>query len=214
MHLLGRSCLGCGAFSVADSLFCSICWEFDLKQLMSAPQNHCRTPQGFAHTYLFRWRPKESDGLSALILALKEHRLEATFDFYAKHLLRRVFFEGSEILIPAPSTNPKRRHAHNLAKSIARRTGLMVQDPLIHPEGFQQKGRSKTQRRALQFTANENLTWSMPQAHSPPSKIVFVDDVLTTGSTAMAAYRALGCPTNFVVLSLLYREPLAAPVGV
>ena len=215
-QLLGRGCLGCGAFSVQESLFCSVCWEFDLDPRRLKYDSHMRTPQGFPHFYLFRWRPGESDALSNLIVALKEHRLESTFDFYARYLLQRTWIEGSEIFVPAPSSHPSRKHAQNLAKALVRLTGLEMRDPLVHHDGAQQKDRTKAQRKTLQFLTNENLTWlktARPPEPNQEPRIVFVDDVLTTGSTAMAAYRALGRPAKFAVLSLLYREPLAAPEG-
>jgi len=44
--------------------------------------------------------------------------------------------------------------------------------------------------------------------------VVFVDDVITTGSTAMAAYIALGDPENFEVWTLAHRPKLAGSTGV
>lgn len=44
--------------------------------------------------------------------------------------------------------------------------------------------------------------------------VVFVDDVITTGSTAMAAYMALGDPENFEVWTLASRPKLAGPSGI
>lgn len=39
-------------------------------------------------------------------------------------------------------------------------------------------------------------------------RVHFVDDVLTTGSTALAAWQALGHPRHFTVWSLIYRSRL------
>lgn len=42
---------------------------------------------------------------------------------------------------------------------------------------------------------------------------LFADDVITTGSTAIAAYMALGDPSDFEVWTMVNRPRLAAPRG-
>ncbi len=59
-----------------------------------------------------------------------------------------------------------------------------------------QKKKSKFERMNLEYR------WNKQNLHN--SFVIFIDDVVTTGSSAVAAWLAIGKPKNFLVLSLGY----------
>ena len=118
------------------------------------------------------------------------------------------------LLIPAPGG--KRDHARALAFEIGEILHAPVLDILIDPkkgkvspnqksqalEGrFQRKYEVRATEVDLKAHIFERPTW------------IFIDDVITSGATAMAAYMALGDPTCFEVWTLANRPLLAAHEG-
>lgn len=130
------------------------------------------------------------------------------------------------VLVPAPAKQDQAEdHAWVLAHQLAElmpgcqvRTDLLVrskdelcaqkaEDP--HPEEgtafFQdqkKKSRSAREKRGFQLTSagREFLR------NDPYKPIYFVDDILTTGSTAKAAWKALKKPSYFQCLVVSYRK--------
>jgi predicted amidophosphoribosyltransferase len=64
-----------------------------------------------------------------------------------------------------------------------------------------QRRRNKKQRREREFRSLENISGER-------NPWVFVDDVFTTGATALAAWKALDRPEDFQVWTLIYRQSL------
>jgi predicted amidophosphoribosyltransferase len=72
---------------------------------------------------------------------------------------------------------------------------------LLEPEGRAlQKKLSLSHRGAKKFSLIEDFSCE------PDERVVFVDDVVTSGNTAWAAFEALGQPPGFEGWSLFYRE--------
>jgi len=69
-----------------------------------------------------------------------------------------------------------------LAKQLSRRTGAPVVSPLERVVAQQQTGKSRAERQSVQFTTMRMV----------PERVVLVDDVVTTGATAVACAVALG----------------------
>lgn len=102
----------------------------------------------------------------------------------------------------------QRDHSWLLAQVLVRLLGPVEAQSVVglrkeeSVEGGPQKLKSASARRSRRFVYEEKfsgrrLSW------------VFVDDVITTGSTAQAAYEALGEPESFEVWALICRPKLA-----
>jgi predicted amidophosphoribosyltransferase len=69
-----------------------------------------------------------------------------------------------------------------------------------------QKKKSRTQRFKVSLEWAENFTPTDFRNQSAGKTLVFVDDVLTTGATARAAWKTLGKPRDFAVWTLAQRS--------
>jgi len=102
---------------------------------------------------------------------------------------------GNQVVVPIPTT-PRRRRARGynqarvLAETVAREMGIPLVDALHRPRGGTQVKLGPVERR-------KNVEGSfrvLPLARSriQRSEVILIDDVLTTGATALSAALILG----------------------
>jgi predicted amidophosphoribosyltransferase len=161
---------------------------------------------------LVNWNPKQSDLLSKLILILKISQ-DQTWNNLAEEFLMHWSQEivksttnGPAILVSLKSSNEK-THAQMWGQSLSKLVGFphvaaLIKEPHQH-ESWSQRRKNRTQRQALKLRRIVDISVLKGK------KIIFVDDVVTTGATLHASYRALGEPTDFECWSLCYRNPLS-----
>lgn len=102
---------------------------------------------------------------------------------------------GARIVVPVPTTARRERHrgynqAHLLAEVVAARNGL----PLVSALARGGEGRTQVSLHAGERLANVRKAFSIQAASASRlagASVVLVDDVLTTGATAVAAAYAL-----------------------
>ncbi len=130
----------------------------------------------------------------------------------AKLSLQKSFYDqkdvpdsycNSPVIVPAPPGQKNfKDHAFYLSQSLSQLSGYHFFPLLsrLDSTSVQQKQKNKSHRRQLCFQLNNNV--------SHLNDIIFVDDVLTTGSTAVAAREALSVSKNFIVFTLAWRQLL------
>src|SRR5262249_8267949 len=103
------------------------------------------------------------------------------------------------VFVPIPSRGPN--HAAGLAKALSEWSGFPVREALHLTEDRVQKRLSRQHRQEIHF---ECLT---PVKCKIPRRTIVIDDIVTTGATARAAYRALGSQPFTQVWCLMDRRP-------
>ncbi len=142
------------------------------------------------HFYLFDWQAR--DTLKPVVHSLKGggHRRAVKELVY----FCRPSSRGAPIYYPK---GPNKDHAWNIAQAFAEIEG----GEIVGLEALGRKKQSLLPRRARQARRFRAL-------EKRPRTAFFVDDIVTTGATLQAAYRALGQPGKMTVWSLFYRNPL------
>ena len=146
------------------------------------------------HQYLFYW-DKEDQFLGQLVKSLKGKGLEKSYERLS------IIFSSFPQVIPPDHIYFPTKGSEDHAYQWAFYFSLIHQcpmEPLFLRDQGKQSLLSKSQRQQRSFLPLK------AKGKAP----CFVDDVVTSGSTAQAAYKALGQPKNFTVWSLFYRSPL------
>jgi predicted amidophosphoribosyltransferase len=194
-----RACLNCGSWINVRTFFCIGCHRRCLIQF----QNNLETRhENIVIKSLFRWPPGKSDVLSALILQMKGESKKAWAIWADEFILKweGPTFKDGVILVSSESSTGK-KHAQNWAEALSNRLGYPHFCPLRPIQLLNaQKALNRAERAKRKFDLNEEFS------KGSNNRVIFVDDVVTTGQTAKAAYKALGYPLHFEVWSLIYRE--------
>jgi predicted amidophosphoribosyltransferase len=213
------TCIICGRYNISDKGLCPICDQRIFRSQGGSLQE--KILESFPVYSLYEWIPGLSDDLSHWILSLKRAPMRKWNHLAEEFMAKRLREPGPQslktssgalskiLLLPCPNGDPSRRHALNWAQALAKVGQFPIQESLSVPkarigsERFSQKQRSREERRFIRFHLNENIT--------DPRKgdsYIFVDDIVTTGSTALAAWKALGRPQNFQVWCVAIRPRL------
>ena len=164
---------------------------------------------------LFEWTDETEDLIHPLLLGFKggsstwvarELMMILSEDEMFEHHGRDVIF------LPAPAS--KNDHAFLLAQVMAELWNAPLMCPLT-PVGDirRQRDKSKEERKNRKFEIRSDMTDLIKNIGDPETRIIFVDDVITTGATVKAAFEALGKPPGFEAWSLVRRPRLATKQG-
>lgn len=209
------SCVLCGLSSGRTLFACDDCWQ----QLQARQLQPPLMQQWIGDLVTLSWMEwdQSTDHLTTSIAyALKNGHCQPDWDFLAEHFIKRLHLHfdpwllRDPLLIPSP---PRQSgcidHAAQFARALAKVTRGEVRPLLKRGAGpDRQKYKDRNQRAQIQL---ELLEPDISPFFRPGQTIVFVDDVLTTGSTARAAYKALGSPSQFVIWTLFRRRLLLSP---
>jgi len=209
LHYL-RCCLNCGSlFPLPGNFLCRQCWtqaSFDLSQ---GPVLRTGVGRKLEALALFNWHPQKNDALSAYLAALKYWRGEAQWDEIASQLIhlrtkKNQNWPAFDLVIPAASNRPL-DHSWHLAKALAAKLQIPVLSMLQkESEGHHQRGMGKSQRQLLRVKRSEKFS----QTDLSVRRVLWVDDVITTGATARASIGALSPMQSYEIWCVAQRALL------
>lgn len=167
---------------------------------------------------LCAWNDQNDQLVRKLVMALKGGGSDAVFLNLATRLVSKRLEQGPERLksllsfVPAPR-HPgakKRDHAEELAFQLAKITGGEYLPVLKRASHDQQKRLNERQRRQSMRLALDERRDFIERLHVAQKTrcIIFVDDVVTSGSTASSAFDVLGAPKLFEVWTIFFRPRL------
>ncbi len=209
-------CLFCGSLVPSSDGLCLHCsaelWRWSGRKEIFFQQRH-----KLAVYSLFTWYPNRQAVLSTLLTALKGEKCKDLWRTYAEEFWRRYLASNppSEnrkpwLIVPCPSRSKKEDHAALFAKGLAEASGAAVYFCLAtRDKGRSQKTKSRIERLRAEFDWSENFSRNQFRALCSGKRVIFVDDVFTTGGTALAAWKALGKPKDFTIWTLAQRASLA-----
>ena len=201
-----RHCPACRQSFPPIEWLCASCLKI-LKSFYLEPQNLMRIQSSFRHLRLIDWTSENDSFVRAVLMSLKGPRRSLFFKAMAKEFFIRLQYLPSLkrdtplTLIPCPSRNFSKDHGFFLAQALAEELRFPVQQALSFAEFHSgQKSKSLFLRKERKFLLNDCTLKN--------KNLVFVDDVVTSGATAKAAYLALGKPASFMVWSLFWRKKI------
>jgi len=208
-RLYNPSCLNCGSFFVQDHLFCRECFAEKIEPELNIQDQFIQ--EKLRHYFLVKWVPWQSDLLSRLIYQLKNNKSSAAWQCYAEQFILALsdhlpsdFFDA---IVPLPGSTRNSSHSILFANALAVYFGCPVLNCLEKFLGQpEQKIKNAQQRRELASTIflrekDEFFTQQMFKN----MRILYVDDVLTTGSTFIQSYQALCSRSDSCVFTLFHR---------
>ena len=199
-YLLTPVCISCGSFFCTDSLYCNTCFEREIEPRLSLPSaSHLG---GSKHFYLLNWNKDESKVMDQMVYRMKSDNSVAAWRFYARILLQTsaINLQSYRGLVPIPGSKMSSVHARIFAEALSAVAGLPVYDLVAKKSDAKaQKQGGLLQRKTQNF---------VPHQHNQTelfTKLIFVDDVLTTGESFLQSNKAVNGHNENIILTLFYR---------
>lgn len=211
-----RSCVNCGQYSfcIPDTAhirllpqLCEDCYSLIEIYALS------REVSGYEFKVfsLFSWDQLSDNLLRNLLLGLKGGGPREIYSGLVDRLCLNRLNSASEkeyknfqVVPAAPRRENFYDHAHALAKGVATTLNAKFCPVLIRNSKIQQKLLSESERRSANVIKN-SMKLKCDQSINCEEPVIFVDDIITTGTTALAAFEALGRPKRFEVWVIAHR---------
>lgn len=202
-----RCCPLCGWIWVGPLGLCSFCWPRLCQQRLEHRYS-TRVFAGLVSTALWDWDGDNDCLLRRFLLSLKGGRgSRPLWQELAAALVSRVQplprAQEPWVIVPSPPRNQRQiDHAGRLARELVT---LLRQEEALPLRRLPTPKRQKQLARGARMGNAEQAIQMDRLPGKTFTNVIFVDDVITTGATARAAWLSLGRPERFVVWSLARR---------
>lgn len=186
---------------------CRFCYRL-IQSEIHRPVQITRLVEGIPVYSLFRWKSGESLGVIPELLYLLKGGGQQTLVRHLVHLFlvkNQLSHKGPRIFVPAPAkVFSDRDHALALAEEFQRgQPQSLIFTPLVRRQGEQKtKDLAERKRSKMDFTKNRIRRY---RSFRDRGQVIFVDDVVTSGSTLLTAWKTLGKPKDFQCWCLVDR---------
>lgn len=205
------NCVHCGSFFVGKSMLCSYCEKVLFLQC-SVTKLWENEEEGVPFYSLFSWEQDKSVILNRLIMNLKGDKQARANQYFGKIIstrLKEMISANDKVLVcPCPSWSQNKDHAYYLATEISAGFMTDLKFPLLNGIKKQEsKNLSKSERMKnieQRFIINERFFEKFTQPHQ--TTLLFVDDVITTRATLLAAREKLKDFKQIMGVSLAFRR--------
>ncbi len=226
-------CPGCGA---SARVYCSRCWYELHRAEEQSDLLHLITDFPFPMRAAWLWEEEPQAGggwvsrseiIRQSVLMAKGRPNPDLMRVWSSEIYQRAFLGGHIrtkrdwlVLVPPSVQFRGDGHAKDLARELSmlagnefpefavfeRRTGLLVR-------GRTQKTKTRIERLESDMSLSSAMSQAVRTRVLDAPGYIFVDDVIATGSTAIAAWKALGKPRNFEAWAMVWRTcgPRGAP---
>ena len=200
-----RACAVCKMYFPPNNWLCTLCWKAVEREYLCSNTMY-RVEKTLPHLRLLDWHEDNQQLIKFFIDSLKQGGPIFIFKRLGLEMFSRFIHiplwdkKISPVFIPAPPrAKTQKDHAFMLAEALSFYFGGEVKNLLKREQAsLSQKKKSKRKRAGVQMKKEGPVPCDQP--------IVFVDDVLTTGSTARVAFQTLNKPQNFFVFTLVWRR--------
>lgn len=189
-YIVSPSCINCGSFYKFKNLLCLICQKkFNQIQLNQIQVRHL---ENIVVQYYYLWTNDSSKLNKKIIYSLKSKYSLAYWQKYCEHLrILKNEIAPATLLVPVPSADANRFHTRHMSYVLGHLWEKPVGECLTKKiQTVEQKQQlTVADRQKIEFVADPIInTWVN---HQRITRIIILDDVVTSGATLNAVYKAL-----------------------
>ena len=209
-----RHCAICHASFPKSDWICEGCYK-DVKSQYLDPKDLIRIQHHLSHVRLLDWNKANDFLIRKLLNSFKKGGIDQKiYQEMAEELFHRFLaircLNRKTLFVSAPSSveekkEPALDHASLFAKSLSEVSGFPFKNILSHIPGYYKKSAGQRKKTKLERQGIK-LILKNKDGLDQFENIIFIDDVLTTGATAYAAFKVLKHYGKFMIMTIAWRN--------